>query len=189
MTNAQRLKILNNSGKTVFSSKNLRSLWDISPQTAKVVIKRMVKQELLIKLAKGYYALNKDFNIYELANLVIAPSYVSFSSALFYHGVSFQVSDTISSVALFNYQKKIKGYNLKYYSMKKSLFFNLEGIRYRKNLAIASPERAILDSFYFGLLPNIDNWEKVNPTYLKQLLPNYPKTVRKKAEKLLTKLK
>ncbi len=189
MTNAQRLKILNNSGKTVFTSKDLRSLWEINPQTAKVIIGRMVKQDLLIKLSKGYYALDENFSIYELANLVVSPSYVSFDSALAYHGVCFQASNTINSVALLNYQKKIKGYKLKYYSMKKSLFFNLEGIKYKKNVAMASPERAILDSFYFGLLPNIDNWEKVNLSYLKQLSLNYPKTIKKKIKNLLTKVK
>lgn len=189
MTNAQRLKILTDSGKTVFSSKDLRGLWNIGSQAVKVVTKRVVEQDLLIKLAKGYYTLSRDFNVYELANLVVSPSYVSFNSALFYHGISFQVSNIVSSVALFNYQKKIGEYNLKYYSMKKSLFFNLEGVDYKENLTIASPERAVLDSFYFGLLPNIDNWEKLNPTYIKELSIIYPKVVRKKIKNLLNKSK
>ncbi len=121
MTNAQRLKILIDTGKTVFSSKNLQSLWGINSQTAKIATKRMTERGLIIKLAKGYYVLSKDFNVCELANLVISPSYVSFNSALFYHGVSFQVSNTISSVSRLTYQKKIAGYTLNYYSMKESL--------------------------------------------------------------------
>lgn len=189
MTNAQRLKLLTNTDKTTFSLGELRNIWDTNYQTARVAAKRMVKEGLLIKLAKGYYALDKDFNIYELANLVVSPSYISFNSALFYHGISFQVSNIISSVALFNYQRKIGGYALKYYSMKESLFFNLEGINYKKNLAIASPERAVLDSFYFDLLPNIDNWEKLNLTYLRKLSLIYPKTIRKKLENLVKKSK
>lgn len=187
MTNAQRLKILTDSGKTVFSSKNLRSLWNISPNNAKIVSKRMVEKGLIMRIAKGYYALNKDFNINELASLIISPSYVSFNTALFYWGVSFQTSNIISSVSPLNYQKKIEGRIFRYYAMKKSLFFNLEGINYKNNLAIARPERAVLDSFYFGLLPNIDNFDKLNQSYLKKLSFFYPKTVQKKCYRLLSK--
>ena len=188
MNNAQRLKILTDSGKTVFSLKNLRSLWEVKNQTTKVIAKRMTDKGLIFRISKGYYSLSKDFNDYELANLIISPSYISLYSSLFYHKVSFQFSNTITSVALFNYQKKVKEKVFKYCAMKKNLFFNLEGINYKDNLSIASPERAILDSFYFGLLPNIDNPENVNGTYLEEISFYYPKEVNKKIRRLLKKL-
>lgn len=184
MDNAQRLKILTDSGKTVFTSKNLRSFWNLKNQTTKIIAKRMADKELIFRIVRGYYSLNKDFNEYELANLVISPSYISLHTSLFYHKISFQVSTVVTSVALLNYQKKVKSKTFKYYAMKKSLFFNLEGINYKNNLAIARPERAILDSFYFGLLPNIDNPEGINPTYLRKISSFYPKEVIKKVEKL-----
>jgi len=185
MTNAQRLKILIDTGKTVFSSKNIQSLWKGSPEAAKIALKRMVERQLVIKLAKGYYALSENFDIYELANLIISPSYISFNSALFYHGISFQTSDIVTSVGLLSYQKKIKKVTFQYYAMKESLFFNLEGIGYKNNLAIALPERAILDSFYFGLLPNIDNFDKISINHLRKLSVYYPKVVSRKLKKLL----
>ncbi|PIS40106.1 MAG: hypothetical protein COT32_01525 [Candidatus Nealsonbacteria bacterium CG08_land_8_20_14_0_20_36_22] len=188
MNNAQRLKILAGSGKTVFSLKNLQSLWEVKNQTTKMIAKRMTDKGLIFRISKGYYSLSKDFNDYELANLIISPSYISLHSSFFYHKVSFQLSNTITSVALFNYQKKVKEKVFKYYAMKKNLFFNLEGINYKDNLSIACPERAILDSFYFGLLPNMDNPENINGTYLKEISFYYPKEVNKKIRRLLKKL-
>ena len=47
------------------------------------------------------------------------------------------------------------------------------------------PERAILDCFYFGLLPNLDNVNKINFTYLKKISIFYPKSVIKKVNKLI----
>lgn len=189
MNTAQRLKILSDSGKTVFSSKNLQTLWGDNSSTTKIAVKRMLQKGLVVKLAKGYYALNKDYNVYELANLIVSPSYVSCNSALFYHGKVFQVSNIISSVARLNYQKKIRETIFKYYAMKESLFLNLEGIDYKKNLAVAHPERAILDCLYFGLLPNIKvNSSNVNLTFLQELSQLYPKVVQDKISKLLEKL-
>lgn len=90
MDNAQRLKILSNLGKTVFSLKNLQNLWGSNIHTTKVIAKRMVDKKLITRINRGYYALDEEFNIYELANLIVSPSYVSLNSSLFYHGISFQ---------------------------------------------------------------------------------------------------
>lgn len=184
---SQRLKILTDSKKTVFRARDLQGLWQENPKNTIIAAKRMVGKGLILKLAKGYYALNEEYNIYELANLVISPSYVSFGSALFYWNVCFQVGDTINSVSLLNYEKKIEDRIYKYYAMRKELFFNLEGIVSKDNISIASPERAILDSFYFGFLANIDNEEKINFTHLKKISLFYPKSIQKKVEKFIVK--
>ena len=135
MNNAQRLKILTETGRTVFSLKNLQSLWGANVYSAKILAVRMADKKLIKRIARGYYALKDEFNIYELANLIISPSYVSLNSSLFYHGLSFQVSNIVTSVGLLNYRKEIGKITYKYYAMKKSLFFSLEGINYKKNLA------------------------------------------------------
>jgi len=188
MNHSQRLKILIESKKTVFRAKDLQSLWQENSRNTIIYAKRMVVKDLILKLAKGYYALNKDYSVYELANLIISPSYVSFNSALLFWGVCFQISDTMQSVSLLNYQKKIGDKNYKYQSMKKDLFFNSEGIDFKNNISIASPERALLDSFYFGAIANVDDWEKINKTYLNKLAKNYPLSVQEKLKKLKLQL-
>lgn len=177
---SQRLKILMESKKTVFRAKDLQSLWQENPRNTVVIAKRMVAKNLILKLAKGYYALNKEYNICELANLIISPSYLSFNSALFFWGACFQISDTAHSVALLNYQKEIGNKTYKYQAMKRELFFNLNGVDLKNNISIASPERALLDAFYFGAAANVDNWDKINKTYLNELARNYSLSVQKK---------
>ncbi|TRZ80897.1 hypothetical protein D4R86_03540 [bacterium] len=180
----QKLKILTESKKTVFCTKDLQSLWEESSRNTVIYAKRMVAKNLILKLAKGYYALNKEYNVYELANLIISPSYVSFNSALFFWGVCFQLNDTVQSVSLLNYQKQIGDKIYKYQSIKKDLFFNVEGINFKNNISVASPERALLDSFYFGAVVNIDDWEKINKTYLNKLAKNYPLSVQERVRNL-----
>ena len=180
----QKLKTLMDSKKTVFRTKDLQSLWEENSRNTVIYAKRMVAKNLILKLEKGYYALNKEYNFYELANLIISPSYVSFNSALFFYGVCFQVSDTVQSVSLLNYQKEIEDRVYKYQSMKKVLFFKPDGIDLIDNISVASPERALLDSFYFGVVANIDDWDKINKTYLNNLAKNYPLSVQRKIKDL-----
>lgn len=187
MTISERLKILNQSQKTVFRLRDLKDLWGDKELNAKIAAKRMTEKNLFYRISKGYYALDKDYNLYELANLIVSPSYVSFNSALFYHNVCFQMRKTIDSVALFNYKKKIQKTVFQYFAMKRDLFFNLEGIVFRDKVSLALPERAILDCFYFGFLPSIDAEEKINFNYLKELSIIYPKSVQKKIERFYAK--
>lgn len=181
---SQRLKLLIDSKKTAFRTKDLVSLWQEDTRTTIIAAKRMVTRELIVKLAKGYYAVSGEYSVYELANLIISPSYVSFNSALLFWGVCFQVSDTIRSVASIKYTKEIDNKVYAYRAMKHELFFNLEGVYSKNNISIARSERALLDSFYFGVSPNVDDWEKINKTYLHNLAQNYPLSVQKKVKDL-----
>ncbi len=185
MNSSNRLKILMDSGKTVFTPQDLRTLWEDGMLNAKTNAVRMVAKGLILRIAKGYYALNKQYNVYELANRMVTPSYVSFQSALAYAGISFQVRNQIECAARANARKKRGTILYVYYVLKDDLFFNLDGIRIKEGISIASPERAILDSLYLGFLPDIDDSSKINSTALKRLCSLYPKTVREKAEKFI----
>ncbi len=185
MNNSERLKILVESGRTVFTPLDLRLLWKSSSLNSKMSAVRMVERKLIARLATGFYVLNDRYNRYELANRMLTPSYVSFQSALFYAKINFQAREEIGSVALRDHQKKVGGTLYTYKSMKKTLFFNFEGVTQREGVWLALPERAILDSFYFGYLPDIDDPSKLNKTFLKKLSARYPNTVQKKAKGLL----
>lgn len=182
---SQRLKILSDSKKTVFRTEDLREIWQDDGRTTVIAAGRMVNAGLILRLATGYYALNEEYNIYELANLLVSPSYVSFNSALFFAGVCFQISDVIESAAGIYRMKTIGGRAFKYHALKKEILYNTDGINMKNNISIAGPERAILDTFYFGLHPNIDDRERINRTYLKRLSEIYPKSVRDKIKELL----
>jgi len=186
---SQRLKTLIDSKKTVFALGDFQSFWGKeNKRNVVMTARRMVKRELLLKLGKGYYALNKDYNRYELANTIISPSYVSFHSALLFWGVAFQKEEAVHSAALFNYEKELDGTLYSYHAMKKELFFDTRGVIVKDYVSIASSERAILDSFYFGFLVNVDNQEAISRNELLSLSLLYPRSVQKKAEALSGKL-
>ncbi len=185
MNHSERFKILMESGRTVFTPLDLRMLWRVNTLNAKISIVRMVKKGLVVRLAAGFYALNDRYNRYELANRVLSPSYVSFQSALFHAGINFQARDEIGSVALRDHRKKVGNTLYTHAAMKQDLFFNIKGVVTREGVAMALPERAILDSFYFGYLPDIDDASKLNKTFLEKLSALYPKTVQKKVRGLL----
>jgi predicted transcriptional regulator of viral defense system len=169
------------SGRTVFRPQDLRVLWKDKPLTAKISTARMVKQKLILRLAKGYYAIDENYDTRSLANLVISPSYVSFNSALADAGINFQQRNSIDSVSLLSYRREIQGITYAYHSMKKELFFRQEGIITKNNISLACPERAILDSLYFGFMPDIDTPDRLDRKYLIQLSSLFPLTIRKKA--------
>jgi len=182
MNNAHRLKALADTGKTVFSVHDMRGLWGAAPSATRIAVSRMETKGLLRRVARGYYSLRMDYDPLELANLVVRPSYVSLQAALFFHGLSSQVRSSVESAALYNYERKIDGRTFRYFAMKESLFFHMEGITASKNVTIARPERAVLDCLYFGLLPGLDRPESLNGRLVEKLAAAYPKTVRNKAE-------
>jgi hypothetical protein len=157
------------------------------PETAKIAAKRMVDRRLLHRAARGYLTLKPDFDSLELANLIISPSYVSLFSALAYHGLSFQARGAVTSVALLNYRRSAAGLEFRYYAMKPALFYNLEDVPFGGKAAVAGPERALLDALYFGLLPDIDNPDKLDPDRLLRLGAYYPLAVLRRAERYLSR--
>ncbi len=185
MNNSERLKILMESGRSIFTPLDMRLLWQMNALSAKISAVRMVENGLMMRLANGYYALNDRYNPYELANRLVSPSYVSFQASLFHAGINFQARREIGSVATRDRQRKVGDVLYTYAAMKKELFFGMEGVVTREGVSIASPERAILDSFYFGYLPDIDDAGKLNKTTLAKLSAGYPKTVQKKVKNLL----
>ena len=173
------------SDRTVFTPLDMRVLWRMAFRSATVSAVRMANKGLLVRLASGYYALNNRYNRYELANRMLTPSYVSFQAALFLQGINFQGREEIGSVARRDHRRTIGGTLYTYAAMKQELFFNTGGIVTREGVAMALPERAVLDSFYFGFLPDIDDPSKLNKTRLLEWAVFYPRTVQNKAQALL----
>lgn len=188
MKKANRIKKLKNAEKSIFSTDDLKDLWDMRANWSSTVIKRFTDSGILTKLARGIYSFGDEVDPFELANTAITPSYISFNSALRYWDIAFQAEKTISSAASYSAEKEIAGYTLKYHKLKDELLYNLEGIKQDEGIGVAEPERAVLDCFYLGILPNLDREEKINKTRLKELAEFYPKTVQDKAKSLIKKL-
>jgi len=145
------------------------------------LILKLVSSNILTKLEKNKYV-RKDNSIksFNIANLIYSPSYISFDTALNYHGVLAQFPYEISSATTRkSTNKNIEGFLYTYTHFKTELFF---GYYKQDNMLIAEPEKALLDQIYLALKGfkrlNLDEYDyaKINKVKLKEYFTKYPKT-------------
>jgi len=115
----------------------------------------------IVKVIKGYYIfsdlkINEDV-LFEIANKIYSPSYISFEMALSHYGLipeSVYGVTSASSRRTYRFKTKIAQFNYK--TIKPSLFFGYDIVLYNnKSFKIAAPEKALLDYFYIN--PAIKN--------------------------------
>ena len=106
------------------------------------------------KIIRGFYMFS-DTNItedtlFEIANEIYSPSYISFEIALSYYGLIPEAVYGITSAATRRtYRFKTFAGEFLYRSVKPEIFFGYNIIdRDKKRFKIACPEKAILDYFY-----------------------------------------
>ena len=154
------------SNKTILTNKNLALIWEENDKL-KLNVKAgyYVRQGALIRLTRGVFAKDKNFNAKELATSLYTPSYISFETVLRESGVIFQHYDTIFVAAQHPKTITIDKYTFTFRKLKDAVLFNTTGIINKDTYSIAAPERAFLDmiylfpNYYFDNLKFI-NWEK-----------------------------
>jgi predicted transcriptional regulator of viral defense system len=130
--------------------------WDLQ-QTKNLVVK-LVRNGWLIRIKKGLYAIsdlsNRGFlslSPYIVANLLVKESYVSFESALAYHGMFDQLTNKIISISTSKYKDAILN-NIEYdfLNVKDQFFFGWqEVIIDNQTVKIAYAEKALVDIIHF----------------------------------------
>lgn len=154
------------SSKTVLTNKDLALIWQENDQNnlnAKTAY--YAKQKILIRLTRGVFAKNKDYNPKELATSVYTPSYISFETVLREAGIIFQHYDSIFIASKWPKTMAIDKRTFTFRKLKDIVLFNSAGIVSKNNYSIATPERAFLDmiylfpNYYFDNLSSID-WER-----------------------------
>lgn len=108
------------------------------------------------KLIRGHYIfsdleLNENV-LFEIANRIYAPSYISLEMALsYYHLIPESVYGITSVSSRRTYMFKTSIGRFSYRAIKPTLFFGYELVRYdNKVFKVASAEKAILDFFYLN---------------------------------------
>jgi hypothetical protein len=154
------------SPKTILSNKDLALIWEINDeQSLYAKTAYYVKQGALIRMTRGVFAKNKDYNPKELATSIYTPSYISFETVLREAGVIFQHYDTIFVATKWTKTMTVDKSTITFRKLKDPVLFNSAGIESKDNYSIATPERAFLDmiylspNYYFDNLKGI-NWEK-----------------------------
>ncbi|OGN32743.1 MAG: hypothetical protein A3I39_02455 [Candidatus Yanofskybacteria bacterium RIFCSPLOWO2_02_FULL_47_9b] len=151
---------------TIFTTVSLALIWDeTNPDNLKSKIAWYVKKGALIRLTRGVFTKDKEYNSKELANRIYTPSYVSFETVLREAGMIFQHYETVFVAAPYSREIKIGNTSIKFRKLKNEILFNSAGIINQSDYAVATPERAFLDmiylfpKYYFDNLRPI-NWEK-----------------------------
>lgn len=132
------------------------------PKKSKRQDRLLCQAGVLIRLTRGVFAKNKDYNPKELATSLYIPSYISFETALREAGIIFQHYDTIFVAGKWPKTMSINKHAFTFRKLKDSVLFNSTGIINRENYGQATPERAFLDMIY--LFPNyyFDNLSPIN---------------------------
>lgn len=154
------------SPKTILTNKDMALIWqETSPDNLKAKIAYYVKQGALIRLTRGVFAKDTNYNPKELATSIYTPSYISFETVLREAGIIFQHYDTIFVAGPWPKTMTVDKTTITFRKLKDSVLFSASGVENKDNYSIASPERAFLDTiylspeYYFDNLRSI-NWEK-----------------------------
>ncbi|MBU4210252.1 hypothetical protein KKC08_01335 [Patescibacteria group bacterium] len=179
-------KELAESGILFFDLKTLRDILNIKNEDSFFdVIKRLRRSGVIKKIERNKYLLKGklEFNDFALANFIYSPSYVSFESALNFHGILSQFPLEISSATTKNTKKKsVEGRHFFYCQIKKSLFW---GYVKKDSYLMAVPEKALIDQFYLytkGLKSfGVDEYDLslINKRVLKKYLIRIPEIKNK----------
>jgi predicted transcriptional regulator of viral defense system len=154
------------SSKTVLTTKDLALIWEeTNSANLKSKIGYYIKRGALVRLTRGVFAKDKNYDPKELATSIYTPSYISFETALREYGMIFQHYDRIFVAGPRSSTKKIDGRVIVFRKLKDEILHSPAGIKDENNYSVAAPERAFLDTvylfpnYYFDNLKPID-WEK-----------------------------
>jgi predicted transcriptional regulator of viral defense system len=120
------------------------------------------KKGFLIKLRNGYYLLTEskidEFRLYQIANKLYEPSYISLESALNFYGIIPEGVYQIQSVSTLKTEKFATGVGtFNYRTIKKELYFGYSLVTKNNcTFRMATGEKAVLDFLY--LRSDIDNY-------------------------------
>ena len=179
------LDILLRSKNSVFSTKDIALLWrETQTGTAQVRLNYYVKVGKLIRVRRGIYAKDKNYDKYEFATKIFRPSYVSFETVLGASGMTFQYYGNIFIASYIKREIKCDGQTYSFVKIKDTILSNPKGIDQAGEYAIATKERAFLDSIYRSKKYYIDNLTPLDWDKVFEILPIYnnkkmAKTVQK----------
>lgn len=163
----QYVDILLRSPKTIFSTKDVALLWGKRTENAvRVRLNSYIRSGKLIRLRRGIYAKDKNYNDLELATRIYTPSYVSFETVLTRAGINFQYYRAIFAASYITREIEVDGKKISFVRMKDYVLTNTAGIEHSDGIAMATKERAFLDRIYVSKDYHFDNlgaldWDKV----------------------------
>lgn len=186
-----RLEILQKTGFNIFTTDDLMVLWDVTNRRDVIEsIKDYIRRERMYSIKRGIYSLDKDYDVNELAQKLLSPSYISYYSALAIHGIIFQKYSEIHCFALYSKDFNINDQKFIYHKINEDVLSIQEGIISEGKYTIASAERAICDSLYLNKTIAFDNLRNIDIEKLEKISRIYSnKRLEKDIKKLIKQIK
>ena len=141
----------------------------------------------IIRISKGLYSFNEDYNKFEFGNKLRRPSYLSFYTVLQLSGVVFQEYSTIYFASNRSEALTINGVTYRYCKLKDDILLNPLGIENKYEYSVATLERALCDQLYLSGIEYFDNLSKVNWNIVDNLVTKV--YYSKKLKSFINKLK
>lgn len=184
-TKGEYAEILLRSSKTVFSTKDIALLWgEKGGKTVNVRLSKYVKKGKLIRVHRGIYAKDKNYDRFELATRIYTPSYISFETILTRNGINFQYYGNIFVASYITRDIETDGQKISFVRMKDYVLSSTVGIEHKNDVAFATKERAFLDRIYVSKDYHFDNLHGLDWDKVFEILPIYrSKRMNKKVEK------
>lgn len=177
-----------------FTTQDVQQVLDIQADSARVLCARYAKKKIFLRLKRDLYVFKEVFlhldrtDLFHLSALIQENTYLSFTSALAYHGVLPGLPHLTEAVSFTrSLEKQVGHLTWKYHKLPKKLFF---GYHKEKTLILASPEKALLDLLYLYSLGRyyVDlkriNLERIDFEKLLELSRRFPT----RTQKLLSRL-
>lgn len=139
----------------LFTPLEFRRVFDVSKYAVQWFIKTHTKEGLFIKLRSGLYMVaDYPANNYLIANRLYMPSYISFDTALSFHGVIPETVYTVTSATTRGTREfKVGNIRFVYHKLRKEIYTGYKLIEYLDSTnLIAEPEKALADYLYFVTL-------------------------------------
>lgn len=175
--------------KSYLSFVDLKKFYPGKKENLKVILHRLVNQNKLIRVMKGYYVIDLALLDWEqFACELITPSYISLEYALHQYGIIDQVPARLTLITT----KKSREFRLptqvlEYSHFNPDLYF---GYKIQGNFLIAEKEKALLDELYLISLKkrhlslkNLD-LTTINKKLFNRWLKRFPSYTQKLAKEL-----
>lgn len=139
------------SGVTTFRTNDAAALWNIRRDHASQLLGRLAASGHVLRLARGRYAL-PTLPPFALPRALSAPlpSYVSFHSALYHHGLVEQVPALIYAATLAPTRRVRTPLGVVSFHQLTPEFFGGYEYDARSTSEIATPEKALIDHLYLA---------------------------------------
>lgn len=153
--------------QSIFSVRDFIRIFKVRSKTARAFLSFHSKRNSFKRLKMGTYILsNNPPTMFEIANYLQRPSYISFETALSLYGIIPETVYTIISATTGpSKEYNLQNQNYRYQRVKKELFFGYRLLRIKdKAVLVADKEKALLDYIYLLSLKKQSVNERINPS-------------------------